>query len=83
MEHIRAHVLICAGTGCVSSGSKKVEAALREQLAQTGLDKEIKVVETGCHGFCEMGPLVIVYPEGFLRSGTGRGCQGYCGRTFV
>lgn len=64
MEHIRAHVLICAGTGCVSSGSKKVEAALREQLAAKGLDKEIKIVETGCHGFCEMGPLVIVYPEG-------------------
>ncbi|MBP2639758.1 MAG: dehydrogenase (quinone) [Firmicutes bacterium] len=64
MDHIRAHVLICAGTGCVSSGAKKVEAAFREQLAQKGLDKEIKVVETGCHGFCEMGPLVIVYPEG-------------------
>lgn len=64
MEHIRAHVLICAGTGCVSSGSKKVEAALRDQLAQKGLDKEVQIVETGCHGFCEMGPLVIVYPEG-------------------
>lgn len=64
MEHIRSHVLICSGTGCVSSGSKKVQAALREQLAKKGLDKEVKVVETGCHGFCEMGPLVIVYPEG-------------------
>lgn len=64
MEHFRAHVLICAGTGCISSGSKKVEAALRDQLAQKGLDKEIKIVETGCHGFCEMGPLVIIYPEG-------------------
>ncbi len=64
MDHIRAHVLICAGTGCVSSGSKKVEAAFLEGLAQKGLDKEVKVIETGCHGFCEMGPLVIVYPEG-------------------
>lgn len=64
MEHIRAHVLICAGTGCASSGSKRVEAALRQELAERGLDKEIKIVETGCHGFCEMGPLVIVYPEG-------------------
>ncbi|MBP2629105.1 MAG: dehydrogenase (quinone) [Firmicutes bacterium] len=64
MEHYRSHVLICAGTGCISSGSKKVEAALREQLTQKGLDKEVKIVETGCHGFCEMGPLVIVYPEG-------------------
>lgn len=64
MEHIRAHVLICAGTGCVSSGAKKVEAALQAELAKRGLDKEVKVVETGCHGFCEMGPLVIIYPEG-------------------
>lgn len=64
MEHTRAHVLICAGTGCVSSGSKKVEAALRTELAKKGLEKEIKVVETGCHGFCEMGPIVIIYPEG-------------------
>lgn len=64
MEHIRAHVLICAGTGCISSGSKLVQAAFEEELAQLGLDKEVKVVETGCHGFCEMGPLVIIYPEG-------------------
>ena len=64
MEYYRAHVLICAGTGCISSGSKKVEAAMREQLLKKGLDKEVKIVETGCHGFCEMGPLVIIYPEG-------------------
>ena len=64
MQHYRAHVLICAGTGCVSSGSKKVEAAFVQEIAKKGLEKEIKLVETGCHGFCEMGPLVIVYPEG-------------------
>ena len=64
MEYYRAHVLICAGTGCISSGSKKVEAAMREQIIKKGLDKEVKIVETGCHGFCEMGPLVIIYPEG-------------------
>jgi len=64
MQHVRAHVLICAGTGCTASGSLKVETALREELAKKGLDKEVMVVQTGCHGFCEMGPLVIVYPEG-------------------
>ncbi|MCX7971101.1 MAG: NAD(P)H-dependent oxidoreductase subunit E, partial [Negativicutes bacterium] len=64
MQHIRAHVLICAGTGCQSSGSKKVEAAFKTELTRQKLDQEIKVVETGCHGLCEMGPLVIVYPEG-------------------
>lgn len=61
---LRAHILICAGTGCASSGAKKVEAALRDELVKTGLENEIKVIETGCHGFCEMGPIVIVYPEG-------------------
>lgn len=60
----RAHVLICAGTGCASSGAKKVEAALREDLIKFKLDNEVKVIETGCHGFCEMGPIMIVYPEG-------------------
>lgn len=64
MKKVRAHVLICAGTGCVSSGSKKVEAKFVEQLAKFDLTDEVKIVETGCHGFCEMGPLVIVYPEG-------------------
>lgn len=64
MQHVRAHVLICGGTGCTASGTPKVEAALREELAKKGLDKEVMVVQTGCHGFCEMGPLVIVYPEG-------------------
>lgn len=63
MKNIRAHVLICAGTGCVSSGSKKVEAKFVELLAAKGLADEVKVVETGCHGFCEMGPLVIIYPD--------------------
>ena len=64
MNKTRAHVLICAGTGCVSSGAKKVEARFVEELEKSGLSKEVKIVETGCHGFCEMGPLVIIYPEG-------------------
>ncbi|MDR1471682.1 MAG: NADH-quinone oxidoreductase subunit NuoF [Synergistaceae bacterium] len=60
----RAHVLICGGTGCSSSGSKVIIPALREKLQAKGMEGEIKIVETGCHGLCEMGPLVIVYPEG-------------------
>lgn len=64
MQFFRAHVLVCGGTGCVSSGSKKIQEAMCDELARQNLDKEIKVVETGCHGFCEMGPIVIVYPEG-------------------
>ena len=63
-SHVRAHILVCAGTGCSSSGSKQILPILAEELKNKNLDKEIKVVETGCHGLCEMGPLVIVYPEG-------------------
>ncbi|PKM83371.1 MAG: NADH-quinone oxidoreductase subunit F [Firmicutes bacterium HGW-Firmicutes-14] len=64
MQLFRAHVLVCGGTGCVSSGSKKIQEAITDELVKQKLDKEVKVVETGCHGFCEMGPIVIVYPEG-------------------
>ncbi|MDR2780118.1 MAG: NADH-quinone oxidoreductase subunit NuoF [Synergistaceae bacterium] len=60
----RAHVLCCGGTGCSSSGSKEIIPALREKLKERGMENEVKVVETGCHGLCELGPLVIVYPEG-------------------
>jgi NADH-quinone oxidoreductase subunit F/NADP-reducing hydrogenase subunit HndC len=56
--------LICAGTGCASSGSKRVFSAFESEIAKKGLSEEVKVVETGCHGFCEAGPLVIIYPEG-------------------
>ena len=64
MALVRAHVLVCTGTGCVASGSRQVIAKLNEELKAQGLDKEVKVVETGCQGFCEQGPLVIIYPEG-------------------
>lgn len=64
MQLIRAHVLICGGTGCISSGSKKVQERFEKEIEAKGLANEVKIVETGCHGFCEMGPLVIVYPEG-------------------
>lgn len=64
MEFYRAHVLVCGGTGCTASGSHQVQEALQQELASRQLDKEVKVVETGCHGFCENGPIMIVYPEG-------------------
>ena len=64
MQHIRAHVLVCGGTGCKSAGSKEVQLEFARQLEQKGLSDEVMIVETGCHGFCEHGPLVIIYPEG-------------------
>ena len=64
MATFRSHVLVCGGTGCTSGGSDKVLETLREGIKASGLDKEITVVQTGCHGMCEAGPIVIVYPEG-------------------
>ena len=58
------YVLICGGTGCKSAGSKEVQLAFSRAIEAKGLSDEVMVVETGCHGFCEHGPLVIVYPEG-------------------
>ena len=68
MDLFRAHVLVCGGTGCTSSGSAELIARFEEQIAKNGLDKEVKVVRTGCFGLCEAGPVVIVYPEGTFYS---------------
>ncbi len=68
MELFRAHVLVCGGTGCSSSGSGELIRRFEEQIAKQGLDKEVKVVRTGCFGLCEAGPVVIVYPEGTFYS---------------
>ena len=59
----RYHVLVCAGTGCTSSDSGKIIANLEEELKKNGLDNEIAVVKTGCHGLCAMGPIMVVYPD--------------------
>ena len=64
MPTYRSHVLVCGGTGCVSSGSLKLQENLKAELVKKKLDKEILVVQTGCHGMCEAGPIVVVYPEG-------------------
>ena len=50
MQHIRAHVLVCGGTGCKSAGSKEVQLEFAKQLEQKGLSDEVMIVETGCHG---------------------------------
>ena len=57
----RAAVAICAGTGCIAYGSNELFAAFREATAAAGVEADIRM--TGCHGFCERGPLVVIYPE--------------------
>jgi len=59
-----AWIAICAGTGCLALGAKKVIDAFRAELSRRDLETEIVLKETGCPGFCEKGPIVVVYPEG-------------------
>ncbi len=63
MEKYRANLLLCAGTGCVATGTPKVRDALKAELEKQGLADEIKIVLTGCNGFCAEGPVMLVYPE--------------------
>ena len=65
---IRAHVLICGGTGCTSSGSDKIQEAFEKELQAAELAEEVKIVRTGCFGLCAVGPVVIVYPDGTFYS---------------
>lgn len=62
--HYRHHVLVCQGTGCLSSGSTGVLRNLEKEIKAKGLAEQVKVVKSGCFGFCMQGPVMIVYPEG-------------------
>ena len=65
---IRSHVLICGGTGCTSSGSKLIQTAFENAIEKNNLGDEVKLVQTGCFGLCELGPVVIIHPEGTFYS---------------
>ncbi len=64
VDGIRSHVMVCCGTGCTSSESPKIAAAFETELKTAGLEKEVKIVRTGCFGLCAAGPIVMVFPEG-------------------
>ncbi|MDO4330894.1 MAG: NADH-quinone oxidoreductase subunit NuoF [Lachnospiraceae bacterium] len=59
----RSHVLVCGGTGCTSSGSPQIIERLKEEIERQGLQDEVAVIQTGCHGLCALGPIMIVYPD--------------------
>ena len=67
----RTKVLVCAGTGCISSNSYKTAKALETEIEKQGLAQEVQVVKTGCQGFCAEGPIVIVQPDGIFYRGVG------------
>lgn len=66
MKIFRIHALICAGAQCLAAGGNGFEDALRDELKKHNLEEEISIVETGCMGACQLGPLLVVYPEGVM-----------------
>ncbi len=66
MSKTRIQLMLCGGTGCHATGSKPFQAALEQELVDKGLSNEIKVIETGCNGFCAVGPVMLVQPEGIF-----------------
>ncbi len=68
MDMVRGHILCCGGTGCTSSGCDAIIKEMEAQLAANNLEKEFKIVKTGCFGLCALGPVMIVYPEGAFYS---------------
>ncbi len=68
MAYKRSQILICGGTGCTSSGSTVLVKELKKELVRHDILDEVEVVTTGCFGLCELGPVVIVYPEGTFYS---------------
>ena len=63
MAQIKMHILVCGGTGCISAQSDVLTQALRDALKTHGLENEVKVVLSGCFGFCEQGPIVKIAPD--------------------
>jgi NADH-quinone oxidoreductase subunit F len=60
----RKLVSLCAGSGCAAYGTSKVHKALIEELIRQDLQDKVEVKLTGCHGFCEKGPIMVLHPEG-------------------
>ncbi|HBT16460.1 MAG TPA: NADH-quinone oxidoreductase subunit F, partial [Firmicutes bacterium] len=68
MTIYRSHVLVCGGTPCVLKGARTLKDLLLKEIERYQLSDEIRVVETGCLGPCDDGPVLIVYPEGAMYS---------------
>jgi len=65
-KQFRSMLMVCTGTGCVSSGSISLYQQFNNQLKEQGLDSQFLAVPTGCNGFCAQGPIIVVQPEGIF-----------------
>jgi NADH-quinone oxidoreductase subunit F len=61
-KNIKTSVMVCGGTGCQASRSQDVIDAVRNEISKQGLESTIRLCVTGCHGFCEQGPVMIIEP---------------------
>ncbi len=66
MPRYRMHLMVCTGTGCVSNKAFGIKEALERELEKQSLQEEIKIITTGCNGFCANGPIVVAQPEGIF-----------------
>ncbi|MCY6371452.1 NADH-quinone oxidoreductase subunit NuoF [Clostridium ganghwense] len=66
MEFYNSQVLICGGEGCKLLDSKKIINLFKLELKQYGLDKEVEIIKVACLGFCNLGPVMVIYPEGTI-----------------
>jgi NADP-reducing hydrogenase subunit HndC len=60
----RPCITLCSGTACHASGSEEVAASIEEEIKKQKLSAKVDFRQTGCHGFCERGPIVVIHPEG-------------------
>ncbi len=65
-EERRTIITVCAGTGCLACGCESVVKAFRAALEESRLEKDVEIKTTGCHGFCERGPLTVIQPDGIF-----------------
>jgi NADH:ubiquinone oxidoreductase subunit F (NADH-binding)/(2Fe-2S) ferredoxin/ferredoxin len=56
-------ITLCSGTACHASGSEEVAASIEEEIKKQGLSAKVDFRKTGCHGFCEKGPIIVIHPE--------------------
>ncbi|MGD8512818.1 MAG: NADH-quinone oxidoreductase subunit NuoF [Deltaproteobacteria bacterium] len=60
----RTMISLCGGSGCGAYGTGRVKASLEQELSAQGLADKVEVKLTGCHGFCEKGPIMVIHPSG-------------------
>ena len=65
-DEAKREIRICAGTACHASGRVALKKAVDAALAEKGLAGKVHVIETGCHGFCEQGPIMVLRPQGIF-----------------